>query len=88
MEEIKAALREIFVETLRLPIDPSQVGESDLVARLGIDSIGLMEIITRVENRFHITVEEGDISPTLVNSLDTFSAYVQKKVTPQPQSGD
>jgi acyl carrier protein len=80
MEEIKAALREIFVETLRLPIDPSQVGESDLVAHLGIDSIGLMEIITRVENRFHITVEEEDISPTLVNSLDTFSAYVKKKI--------
>jgi len=79
MEEIKAALREIFVEILRLPIDPIHVGESDLVAQLGIDSIGLMEIITRVENRFHITVEEEDISPTLVNSLDTFSMYVKKK---------
>jgi acyl carrier protein len=79
MEEIKAALREILVETLRLPIDPGQVGENDLVAQLGIDSIGLMEIITRVEHRFHITVEEEDLSPTLVNSLDTFSAYVKKK---------
>ena len=79
MEEIKAALREILVETLRLPIDPIHVGESDLVAQLGIDSIGLMEIITRVENRFHITVEEEDISPTLVNSLDTFAVYVKKK---------
>jgi acyl carrier protein len=79
MEEIKAALREIFVETLRLPIDPIHVGESDLVAQLGIDSIGLMEIITRVENRFHITVEEEDISPSLVNSLETFSVYVKKK---------
>ena len=79
MEEIKAALREIFVETLRLSIDPIHVGESDLVAQLGIDSIGLMEIITRVENRFHITVDEEDISPTLVNSLETFSVYVKKK---------
>ena len=79
MEEIKAALREILVETLRLPIDPIHVGESDLVAQLGIDSIGLMEIITRVENRFHITVEEEDIVPMLVNSLDTFAVYVKKK---------
>ena len=79
MEEIKAALREILVETLRLPIDPEQVGESDLVAQLGIDSIGLMEIITRVEQRFHIAVEEEDIPSTLVNSLDTFAAYVKKK---------
>lgn len=79
MEEIKAALREILVETLRLQIDPTQIGEGDLVAQLGIDSIGLMEIITRVENRFHITIEEEDVSPTLVNSLDTFSMYVKAK---------
>ena len=79
MEEIKAALRAIFVESLRLAIDPTQVGESDLVVQLGIDSIGLMEIITQVENRFHITVEEEDIYPTLVNSLDTFSTYVKAK---------
>jgi acyl carrier protein len=79
MEEIKAALREILVKTLRLSIDPTQVGESNLVAQLGIDSIGLMEIITQVEHRFHIMVEEEDISLTLVNSLDTFSVYVKKK---------
>jgi acyl carrier protein len=79
MEDIKAALREILVETLRLSIDPTQVGESNLVAQLGIDSIGLMEVITRVENRFHITIEEEDLSPTLVDSLDTFAGYVKKR---------
>lgn len=79
MEEIKAALREIFVETLRLPMSPTQVGEEDLVAQLGIDSIGLMEIITRVENRFHIIVEDEDVSPTLVNSFDTLATYIAGK---------
>jgi acyl carrier protein len=79
MEQIKTALREIFVETLRLPMSPTQVGEEDLVARLGIDSIGLMEIITRVENRFHIIVEDADVSPTLVNSFDTLATYIAGK---------
>lgn len=79
MENIKTVLREILVETLRLAIDPTQVGENDLVSQLGIDSIGLMEILIRVENQFHITVEEEDISPSLVNSLNTFAGYVKKK---------
>jgi len=79
MEEIKTALRALLVETLRSPIAPTHIGESDLVAQLGIDSIGLMEIITRVENTFHITIEEEDVSPTLVDSLDTFARYVQAK---------
>jgi acyl carrier protein len=38
-----------------------------------------MEIITRVENTFHITIEEEDVSLTLVDSLDTFANYVQAK---------
>jgi acyl carrier protein len=79
MQEIKAALREILVTTLRLSIDPAQVGESDLVARLGIDSIGLMEVITQVEHRFQITVEEEDLSPSLVNSLDALALYIERK---------
>ncbi|MBM4254644.1 MAG: acyl carrier protein [Deltaproteobacteria bacterium] len=79
MEEIKSALRELLVDTLRLPIAPAQIGENDLITQLGIDSIGLMEIITQVENKFHIIVEEDDLSPSLVNSLDTFSAYVKAK---------
>jgi len=57
MEEIKAALREIFVETLRLRIAPTQIGEGDLVAQLGIDSLGLMEIITRVEIDFRLLLK-------------------------------
>jgi len=79
MEEIKTALREIFVETLRLQMRPIQVGERDLVAQLGIDSIALMEIITRVENRFQIIVEDDDVSPTLVNSFDTLATYIAGK---------
>ena len=59
----------------------SQIGEKNLVAQLGIDSIGLMEILTRVENRFHITIEEEDVSSTLVDSLDTFAKYVHAKRT-------
>lgn len=79
IESLKTALREILVEILRLSIAPGQIGESDLVAQLGIDSIGLMEILIRVENQFHITVEEEEISPSLVNSLETFAGYVKKK---------
>ncbi len=79
MQEIKAALREILVTTLRLSIDPAQVGEHDLVARLGIDSIGLMEIVTQVEHRFQITVEEEDLAPSLVDALETLALYIKRK---------
>jgi acyl carrier protein len=85
MEHIKSGLRELFVDTLRLPIAPAEMAETNLIADLGIDSIGAMELLTRVENRFHILIDDADVSPALVDSLDTLSNYIaQKKSDAQP----
>jgi len=79
MEDIKTGLREIFVDTLRLPISPAEVGETNLIADLGIDSIGAMELLTRVENQFNILIDDTDVSPALVDSLNTLSDYIAQK---------
>jgi acyl carrier protein len=79
MEDIKSGLRELFVDTLRLPISPAEVGETNLLADLGIDSIGVMELLTRVENQFNIVVDDVDVSPALVDSLNTLSDYIAQK---------
>jgi acyl carrier protein len=79
MEDIKSGLRELFVDTLRLPISPAEVGETNLIADLGIDSIGVMELLTRVENQFNIVVDDVDVSPALVDSLNTLSDYIAQK---------
>jgi acyl carrier protein len=85
MPDIKSALRELFVDTLRLPISPDEMGETDLIADLGIDSIGAMELLTRVENQFNILIDDADVSPALVDSLNLLSDYIaQKKSDAQP----
>jgi acyl carrier protein len=85
MPDLKSALRELFVDTLRLPIAPDEMGETDLIADLGIDSIGAMELLTRVENKFNILIDDADVSPALVDSLNLLSDYIaQKKSDAQP----
>lgn len=79
MEDIKSGLRQLFVDTLHLPISPAEVGETNLIADLGIDSIGVMELLTRVENHFNILIDDVDVSPALVDSLDTLSNYIAQK---------
>lgn len=79
MEAIKAVLRDIYVTVLRLQMAPAELVETHLIANLGIDSIIALEILTQVENRFGIVVEDEDITPALVDSLDALSAYVAKK---------
>lgn len=79
MKDIKSGLRELFVDTLRLPISPAEVGETNLIADLGIDSIGVMELLTRVENQFNILIDDADVSPALVDSLNTLADYITQK---------
>ena len=79
MEPIKTRLRQLYVETLRLPIAPDDLGEANLVADWGIDSIVAMELLTRVENRFQIVIDDADVSPSLVDSLDALSDYIARK---------
>jgi acyl carrier protein len=79
MEDIKSRLREIFVDTLHLPISPAEVGETSLIAALGIDSIGVMELLTRLENEFRILIDDVDVSPALVDSLTILSDYIAHK---------
>ncbi len=79
VQDIKTTLRDLLVKTLRLQIEPADVGETDLIDQLGIDSLGALEILTRIENTFHIVIDDADISPALVDSLDTLTAYITAK---------
>jgi hypothetical protein len=47
------------------------MAETNLIADLGIDYIGDMELMTRVENRLQKLNDDADVSPALVDSLDT-----------------
>jgi acyl carrier protein len=79
MEDIKSSLRKLFVDTLHLPISPAEMRETNLIADLGIDSIGVMELLTRVENQFTILIDDADVSPALVDSLNTLADYITQK---------
>jgi acyl carrier protein len=79
MEDIRTNLREIFVKALRLQIDAAEIGDTNLIATLGIDSISALEILIWVEDKFNILIEDTDLSPALVDSLDILVSYIQSK---------
>lgn len=83
MDEIKNKLREILVQALRLKISPAEVGDSGLVSKLGIDSINSLEVLIWVEDAFGITIQDEDLSPQLIDSLDNLASYVAGRTQTQ-----
>ena len=80
MEDLKTNLRKIVAKSLRLESDPAEIGDMNLISTLGIDSISSMEILIWVEDEFNITIEDEDLSPALVDSLDTLATYVESRI--------
>jgi acyl carrier protein len=73
----KERLLGVYVQALRSARDPAELPHDGLVAELGIDSITALEILIFVEEEFGVTIEDEDLSPALIDSVDTLARYVE-----------
>jgi acyl carrier protein len=44
-----------------------------------VDSVGVMELVAFVEDNFHVSVEDLDITPENFDSVSKIAAYVRRK---------
>lgn len=81
---IKHQIRE-FIETsflFREGRDGVQDGQSLLAEGL-IDSTGILELVSYLEEQFGIVVEDQDIVPENLDSVAQIAAYVDSKLAAQ-----
>ncbi|MFB7476425.1 phosphopantetheine-binding protein [Kitasatospora sp. NPDC057692] len=76
MEEIKARLRKVLVDSLELSIAPSEIPDRGLVEALGLDSINTIEFLIWVESEFGVEIADEDLSIKLIDDLDLLAEYV------------
>ncbi len=75
-KEIRAFLEENYL----LSDDGSNLDESTSLLDEGIiDSTGVLELITFLEDEFGITVEDDEILPENLDSLAKITGYVERK---------
>ncbi|MBL0159484.1 MAG: acyl carrier protein [Bryobacterales bacterium] len=56
------------------------VGDSESLLDAGvIDSLGMMELVKAIDKHFHITVEDEELSPDNLDSIDALTAYLKSK---------
>ncbi len=79
MDNLHNNLKDLYVRALRLHISPDNIGESHLIQSLGIDSVKMMEILTTVEDEYNFEIDNNDISPKLVDSIESLASYIKLK---------
>lgn len=73
-----AEVQEFIVQEIAPDIGPIDDG-ADLLADAGIDSMGIVQLISFLEERYGITVDDDDLDPENFRSVDSIVKFVDKK---------
>ncbi len=80
MDEIKQKVREYLVENFLFGDTETVLEDNQSLIDSGvIDSTGVLELITFLESEFGITVEDDEVLPENLDSIDNIAAYIQRK---------
>jgi len=82
--ELKKQVRD-FVTANFYVADPASLEDRTSLLDHGIiDSTGVLEVIMFVESTFGITVEDSEMLPENLDSIERIAAFVARKTQPEP----
>lgn len=79
-DAIKTELRAFIVENFLFGDDSTPLGgEQSLIDSDMVDSTGILELVSFLEERFGIALANADIVPANLDSIDRIAAFVERK---------
>ena len=77
--EIKTRLREFVAKNFYLPDPKALTDQTSFLDQGIIDSTGVLEVIGFLEDTFGITIEDDEMLPDNLDSIERISAFVTRK---------
>jgi len=79
--EFQNKIRKFILENYLFSEDESLLKNNDSFLETGlIDSTGILEVITFIQDELSITVEDDEMIPENLDSVDNVVSYVSKKL--------
>jgi acyl carrier protein len=76
---VKEQVREFIVENFYVD-DPGALSDDASLLEHGIvDSTGVLEVIAFIEDTFHLEVEEAEMLPENLDSIERIAGFVRRK---------
>lgn len=81
-EKIIADLKKIISNDLDVNIKMDEIDENISLFEdgLGLDSIAVVDLITKIEDHFKISIDDDDLNTKLFSSLIKLSEFIQSKL--------
>lgn len=78
-ERIEDRIKSIIVITLRLEINPREIGDNDVLfgGDMGLNSMAMIELVVGLEDEFGFEVSDEDLRAEVFESVQTMADYVR-----------
>lgn len=80
MNELKTKIKAFVVENYLFGEDGDLKDDTSFLDEGIIDSTGILELVSYLEEEFDISVEDEDLIPENLDSIDNVVGYLQKKL--------
>ncbi len=78
--DIRSDIRGFILDNFMMGRDPEELTDSGSLLELGIiDSTGVLELVGFMEEKYGFQVEDEDLVPDNLDSVDNLVGYIQKK---------
>ena len=77
---MKDKIRAFIVENFLFGKDEGLADDSSFLDEGIIDSTGILELVSFIEEEFNITVDDDDLIPENLDSINNVVAYLQRKI--------
>jgi acyl carrier protein len=78
--DIRSDIRGFILDNFMMGRDPEELTDSGSLLELGIiDSTGVLELVGFMEEKYGLQVEDEDLVPDNLDSMDNLVGYIQKK---------
>jgi acyl carrier protein len=83
---LKVAIKQAIVSSLRLPIPPEDIGDATPLfgEGLGLDSIDVLELVLEIERTFGVAITDEETGKRVLRSVDTIAEFITAESTGKP----
>jgi acyl carrier protein len=79
MQDLKTDLRQFVVQTFLFGQDNGLAADASFLDQGIVDSTGVLELVAHLQEKYGIKVEDDEMIPDNLDSLDSLAAFVERK---------
>lgn len=77
-EDVKNRIKKVLVLNVLKDMSAQDIENDTSLIDLGVglDSVTTLELVVALEEEFQVTIDEGDITPEILETVDSIAAYL------------